>query len=294
MNSSAQGPFPHVHIVGCGLLGTSLGLALRQRGVEVTLSDLSPSALALAVDYDAGVVRTEATPLPELVVIATPPDVVATLVGDMLRMFPASTVIDVASVKQAIYRDISGDVSRFVGTHPMAGRERGGAVSGRSDLFTGRPWVICEGDAGLRAHITAFVLALGAIPIDMTAADHDEAVALVSHLPQVVSTLSAARLGHATPEALSLAGAGVRDVTRIAASDPGLWVQIVSANHSALLTHLRALRGDLDSVIEALQDISAKGAKAALAARFHEGWRGVETSGQTRSIKPTGVVAGGD
>jgi prephenate dehydrogenase len=109
----------------------------------------------------------------------------------------------------------------------------------------------------------------------MTAADHDEAVALVSHLPQVVSTLSAARLGHATPEALSLAGAGVRDVTRIAASDPGLWVQIVSANHSALLTHLRALRGDLDSVIEALQDISAKGAKAALAARFHEGVAGV-------------------
>jgi len=162
-----------------------------------------------------------------------------------------------------------------VGTHPMAGRERGGAVSARSDLFTARPWVICEGEDVARQKIRAFIVSLGAIAIDMSAREHDEAVAVVSHVPQLVASLTAARLEGATPEALSLAGAGVRDVTRIAASDPALWVQIVAANSAALVGHLKSLHGDLESVIAALEDTAAKGSKAILSQALHRGMTGV-------------------
>jgi prephenate dehydrogenase len=157
----------------------------------------------------------------------------------------------------------------------MAGRERGGAVSARSDLFTARPWVMCEGDDLARQKIRAFILSLGAIAIDMSAREHDEAVAVVSHVPQLVASLTAARLEGATPEALSLAGAGLRDVTRIAASDPALWVQIVSANSESLVGHLKSLKGDLESVIAALENTTAKGSKAVLSHTFQQGVTGV-------------------
>ena len=183
--------------------------------------------------------------------------------------------MDVASVKQAIYAALPEVSPRFVGTHPMAGRERGGAVSARSDLFTARPWVMCEGDDLARQKIRAFILSLGAIAIDMSAREHDEAVAVVSHVPQLVASLTAARLEGATPEALSLAGAGLRDVTRIAASDPALWVQIVSANSESLVGHLKSLKGDLESVIAALENTTAKGSKAVLSHTFQQGVTGV-------------------
>ena len=275
MSTSTSGPFGVVHIVGCGLLGTSLGLALTGRGVEVTLEDASPSALGLALDYDAGLSRTSDSRPPELVIIATPPDVVAEVAVRVLAEFPEALVMDVASVKQAIYAALPEVSPRFVGTHPMAGRERGGAVSARSDLFTARPWVMCEGDDLARQKIRAFILSLGAIAIDMSAREHDEAVAVVSHVPQLVASLTAARLEGATPEALSLAGAGLRDVTRIAASDPALWVQIVSANSESLVGHLKSLKGDLESVIAALENTTAKGSKAALSHTFQQGVTGV-------------------
>ena len=275
MNATAASSFSCVHIVGCGLLGASMGLALTQRGVTVTLQDGSPAAVDLATDYGAGRARTDASLIPELVVVATPPDVVGSVVTECLELFPEATIIDVASVKKQVYSEIHGEIDRFVGTHPMAGRERGGAVAARSDLFTGRPWVLCEGEESRRAGVREFVRQLGAIPIDMGAAEHDEAVALVSHLPQVVASLSASRLDAASPEALSLAGAGVRDVTRIAASDPALWVQILSANSGALLPHVKALLSDLEQLVGALEDVSAQGAKTTIASTLQRGVSGV-------------------
>jgi prephenate dehydrogenase len=200
---------------------------------------------------------------------------VAEVAVRVLAEFPEALVMDVASVKQAIYAALPEVSPRFVGTHPMAGRERGGAVSARSDLFTARPWVMCEGDDLARQKIRAFILSLGAIAIDMSAREHDEAVAVVSHVPQLVASLTAARLEGATPEALSLAGAGLRDVTRIAASDPALWVQIVSANSESLVGHLKSLKGDLESVIAALENTTAKGSKAVLSHTFQQGVTGV-------------------
>jgi prephenate dehydrogenase len=269
-----------VRIVGSGLLGTSIGLRLRQHGVDVILDDVSPAARSLAVDYGAGRVPAD-DDQPTLVVVAVPPDVTATIVASELQRFPEALVTDVASVKVAPLvelRTLGADVSRYIGSHPMAGRERGGAVSARADLFIGRPWVIAgHDDITYRraAAVEDLALDLGATPIEMTPEEHDDGVALVSHVPQVVASLMASRLAEAPDSSLGLAGQGVRDVTRIAASDPALWVQILGANASPVVEVLRALRVDLDGVIDALAAPEAPGARRAVAEAIGAGNGGV-------------------
>lgn len=269
-----------VRIVGAGLLGASIGLALRARGVDVILSDISPSTVTLAVDYGAGRVPAEGD-TPELIVVCVPPDVVATTVAAELAAYPNALVTDVASIKLAPLNELRAlgvDLSRYIGSHPMAGRERGGAVSARADLFVGRPWVIAgHNDITYRraAPVEDLALDLGAIPIEMDVAEHDASVALVSHVPQVVSSLLAARLRDAPDTAVSLAGQGLRDTTRIASSEPGLWVQILAANADQVVGVLGELRDDLDRVIQALGNPSAPGARRALAESLAAGNAGV-------------------
>jgi prephenate dehydrogenase len=269
-----------VRIVGTGLLGTSIGLALVARGVDVALDDISPSGLALAIDYGAG--RAAAPDdEPQLIVVCVPPDVTARIVARELEAFPGSLVTDVASVKVAPLRELAelgADVSRYIGSHPMAGRERSGAVAARADLFIGRPWVIAGHDGisyGRAAAVEQLALDLGALPIEMTVADHDRNVALVSHAPQLISSLLAARLTDATDAATSLAGQGLRDTTRIAASDPELWVQILGANAPAISGILHAYRTDLDRAITAIDAPDAAGARRALAELLAGGNAGV-------------------
>ena len=269
-----------VRIVGTGLLGTSIGLALRERGVDVILDDISPAGLDLAIDYGAG---RHAAPgdEPELVIVCVPPDVTARVVAAELAAHPAAIVTDVASVKVAPLDELraaGADISRYIGSHPMAGRERSGAISARADLFIGRPWVIAGHDGityRRAAAVEQLALDLGALPIEMAAAEHDRNVALVSHAPQLVSTLLARRLGGATDSAVSLAGQGLRDTTRIASSDPELWVQILGANSAPVAEILRALRTDLDAVLVALDDPTAPGARRTLAETLAGGNAGV-------------------
>ncbi|MDN3477987.1 prephenate dehydrogenase [Curtobacterium sp. APC 4022] len=270
-----------VRIVGTGLLGASIGLALRDKGVEVVLDDVSPAALALAVDYGAG--RPPAAgDEPELIVVAVPPDVTATVVERELRNHPNAVVTDVASVKSGPLdrlRAVGADVSRYIGSHPMAGRERSGPTAARADLFIGRPWVIAGHDdiSHQRAAVVEHLaLDLGATVVPMDAESHDRAVAVVSHAPQLVATLMASRLRDAPGEALGLAGGGVRDVTRIAASDPGLWVQIIGANAEHIRPVLADLRDELDRVLTALADPAAAGSPRAIAETMASGNRGVE------------------
>lgn len=266
-----------VRIVGTGLLGTSIGLALRELGVDVVLANRSPSALALAVDYGAGRVAT-ADDKPSLIVVAVSPDVTADIVADELAAFPEALVTDVASVKLELLntlRERGVDLDRYVGSHPMAGRERGGAIMARTDLFVGRPWVIStDAQPNAQTVVEALALDLQATPIRMSAAEHDQSVALVSHLPQVVASLLAARLT-GNDSALRLSGQGLRDTTRIAASDPELWVQILSANHQPVAELLTALRDDLNSVLSALENPNEPGAKREIAAAVAAGNRGV-------------------
>ncbi|QZY51260.1 prephenate dehydrogenase [Leucobacter tenebrionis] len=270
-----------VHVIGAGLLGASVGLGLREHGVDVTLEDLSPTTVALAADYGAGRVRTADDAPPALVVVATPPDVTADVVERALSEYPDAVVTDVASVKLAPFLELTRrgiDLTNYVGSHPMAGRERGGAIMARADLFTARPWVVCrdhETPAEALALVEAVALDLGAVLIEMTPEEHDRSVGLVSHLPQVVSSLLAARLVPATDQAIGLAGGGLRDTTRIASSDPELWVQILGANREPVVELLDALAGDIAAFTDALRDPERGGAKRRIADLLAAGNRGV-------------------
>ncbi|MDD9207018.1 prephenate dehydrogenase [Georgenia sp. 10Sc9-8] len=254
---ATRGP---VRVVGTGLLGASLGLALRTAGVDVQLADLSPTAQALARDLGAGDLTAPDSPEPTLVVVATPPDVAGPTVVAELAAHPDAVVTDVASVKALIAEEVEAgagaDAARYVGSHPMAGRERSGAAAADADLFAGRPWVVVPGPRTTsEAVLTVRALAadVGATPVTLGAQEHDDAVALVSHLPQLAASLVAARLPGAPESALGLAGQGLRDVTRIAASDPMLWAAILVGNAGPVAHALRALRGDLDTLLDALE-----------------------------------------
>lgn len=269
-----------VRIVGAGLLGASIGLALRSKGVDVIVHDASPGALSLAIDYGAGRAAAD-TDNPALIVVAVPPDQTAAVVAQELAAYPDAIVTDVASVKAlplAELRTLGADTSRYVGSHPLAGRERGGAISARADLFVGRPWVIATGNGETTAMVGVIedlVLDLDAVPVLMTAEEHDRSVALVSHVPQVVATLLAKQLSGGSERTLSLAGQGLRDTTRIASSDPQLWIQILAANSPTVVEILRAFRTDLDGVIATLEEPAAPGAKRAIAEALAAGNAGV-------------------
>lgn len=270
-----------VRVVGAGLLGASVGHALRARGIDVVLEDASPSQLRLAIDYGAG---RAATPddQPTLIVVAVPPDVVADVVERELRAFPGAVVTDVASVKLEPLQELRGrgvDLTHYIGSHPLAGRERGGAISARADLFIGSPWVVCRDGktpASDLALVEALALDLGATPIEMTPEDHDRSVALVSHVPQLVASLLAGRFTDAPDGSLRLAGQGVRDTTRIAASAPELWVQILAANAAPVVDILDALSQDLAAVADALRAPEAPGARREIADTIRRGNEGVE------------------
>jgi prephenate dehydrogenase len=269
-----------VRVVGAGLLGASVGLGLRAHGVDVSLDDASPTNLSLAVDYGAGRVAAD-DDNPVLVVVAVPPDLTASVVRRELEAYPDAVVTDVASVKVAPFEELEAsgvDLTRYVGSHPLAGRERGGAISARRDLFIGRPWVVCTRPELSRKQtgvVEDLILDLGATPVEMNTVAHDAAVALVSHTPQIISTLMAKRLSSASDAALALTGQGLRDVTRIASSSPELWVQILGANAPAVVDILRAYRDDLDRVIASLGDPQASGARRAMAEEFADGNAGV-------------------
>ena len=251
----ADGP---VLVVGAGLLGTSIGLALRRQGVDVALTDVNREHVRTAAGLGAANLDADAV-VPTLVVVAVPPDHVAVQVARALRTTPA-VVTDVASVKLAPFREASASVApealtRYVGGHPMAGSERSGPLAASGALFDGRPWAVCpHGSSAVEAveRVTALAVACGATPLTLTPEEHDRAVARISHLPHLLSVLMAGRLADAPAEHLALSGQGVRDVTRVAAGDPRLWQQIVGANTEALGGLLQEVRDDLDRLLGAL------------------------------------------
>ncbi len=294
---------PRVHgtvrVVGAGLLGSSIGHALTALGVDVALDDTSPAQLRLAVDYGAGR-RADAGDDPTLVVVAVPPDVVAEVIERELAAHPRAVVTDVASVKLEplrALRERGVDLTHYIGSHPLAGRERGGAIAARADIFVGRPWVVCrdgETPAADLAVVEALALDLGAMPIEMGPEEHDRAVALVSHVPQLVASLLAGRFADAPEGSLGLAGQGVRDTTRIAASAPELWVQILGANSAPVVDVLDALAADLSAVAAALRTPDAPGARRAVADAIRRGNDGVERlpgkHGQNRRFEQVVVM----
>lgn len=247
---SANLPFSHVTIVGSGLIGTSIGLALAQRDVKVLMKDSDSRTQALAQEL-VGVTDNQK---PDLLIFAVPVSEFSTVLNEFEVTSCNLGFIDVSSLQNKPLQEVERSnisSSKFLPSHPMAGREVGGAESARADLFEGRPWIIdSKGvDPVLLKAGAALIASLGSHLVDMPSAEHDKAVALVSHLPQLISSLMAKQLPGANPKWLELAGGGLRDTTRIAASDPSLWSQIVAANTSEILPLLKNVASDLESLI---------------------------------------------
>ena len=262
-----------VRIVGTGLIGASLGMALSRKGFQVSLDDPSPTAAALARDLGAGVLAADTVDVPDVIVVAAPPDVVADVVARELLQWPNAVVTDAASVKGSVLRALQGkglDLSRYVGSHPMAGREKSGAVAAQSDLFEGRSWVVAPGpqaSAGAIELVRRVAAAAGSAVLVMTPVEHDAAVAAVSHVPQIAASLVASQLLDLSSSAVALSGQGIRDVTRIAASDPSMWTQILVGNAPAVRGVLESLAEQLDAVLVALRHLESDADRGTVGAR---------------------------
>lgn len=245
-------------IVGTGLIGTSVGLALRSQGHTVWLADRSPDHLAEALALGAG----ETPPVdadPDVVLAAVPPAAVKAVVDSYSKLYVNSTFTDVASVKNQPVVEIQTNrelASRFVGGHPMAGRETAGPGGARGDLFKDRLWILTPTTA-TEPHRVDMVRQLaescGAVVTTMNAEAHDRAVALTSHTPQVLASVMAGLIASADMDDIRLAGQGLRDLTRIAASNPELWDDILTSNAQEVEAVLDAFVQRLSAVRDALK-----------------------------------------
>jgi prephenate dehydrogenase len=263
-------------IVGAGLMGTSLGLAVRRAGGTVHLHDRDPERLRLAESLGAGEACAQATPGPacgsfDLAVVAVPPRQVAAVCVELLRCGVADVVSHIASVQTNVQDEVEtelGAVANFVGGHPVAGRETTGPAGADAGLLHARPWAVCPPPSATPDAVEALVglvRATGAVPVQLTARAHDDLLALVSHVPQLVASALAATLTD-HPGAAALAGPGFRDMTRLADSPAQMWTEIVEANAPAVRASLEALiaqldriRGDADAPADAVGDLVERG-----------------------------------
>ena len=245
-----------VRIVGAGLIGTSIGLALAAKNIPLEMIDVDTRNQGLAQDLTGAVSISD----PELIILATPLRALSQVINEQYALNPNSTFMDVCSVKVEPLEKVKASklpLRQFVGTHPMAGREVGGAESARADLFLSRSWIVTpdsQTDPSATAKVKALIQLLGASCVELDAASHDAAVARVSHLPQIAATLLAGSLHGVAPEWLDLAGAGLRDTTRIAASDENLWKEIINSNSKEIKGLLTTLHNELGAMIDAVDD----------------------------------------
>ncbi|CAB4910600.1 unannotated protein [freshwater metagenome] len=254
-----------VLVIGAGLIGASIGLALTRANVEVWLQDVDADQVETAVAMGAGrpyMLNSGQSNAPQIIVVAVPPRFAAGVLSRASLEFPTSVITDVTSVKNNILKQaIEGgaDAVRLVGGHPMAGREVSGAAAARKDLFDDRLWIVTtspDSSSEAQSAVEQLALTCGAIPVRMTVAEHDQAVALVSHAPQIVSSALAAQLVAAQEQHIAVAGQGLRDMTRIAASDSALWVDILSENAGPVAEVMGGVVAELQEVLRALQELA--------------------------------------
>lgn len=253
-------PCERIAIVGVGLIGGSLALAVREAWPRIRIVGVDrPAVLAHARGagaIDEGVEQVGAVGDVDLVVLAAPVRQNLRLLADLASHAPAAVVTDVGSTKREIVKaaGLLGLAPRFVGGHPIGGAERGGFGFARPDLFRGRPWVLTpEASTGAAAEDVVSRLAegTGARVVRTTPAEHDRLMAYLSHLPQLaVSALMDTVGASAHAEGLRLAGRGLVDTTRLASSPADVWRDICAAN-SDMLT------GAIDQLIERLADMRA-------------------------------------
>jgi prephenate dehydrogenase len=225
---SNDGPFSSIAIVGNGLIGASIGQAVRRAWPAVTVTALDAGDAVTAL---AGA---------DLVVLSAPVRANVGLIERILPFVtPATVVTDTGSTKRTICRAAATHAGLdFIGGHPMAGGARGGAVNARADLFDGRPWILTPRPGNPTDAVTrldAFVSGLGAVPHVMTPELHDRFVGAVSHLPQLTASALMHVVGKLAGDAgLEIAGAGLMDTTRLAASPADIWKDIAATNDDVL------------------------------------------------------------
>lgn len=276
-------------IAGVGLIGGSIGLGIKQRGLAARVIgyDLDPVVLEAAVGLGAvdsvrlspGAWLADA----DLVILAAPTLSLEPLLKSIAPHLSVSTVVtDVGSVKQPITssaRALRADGSltaRFVGGHPMAGSERGGVLNADPALLENAVWVLtpeADTDAQALGAVKSFVEALGARPLEVPPDQHDELVATVSHLPYLAAVALTTLIDDGDERALKslLAAGGFRDLTRVASGDPRMSRDMLSGNRAAVARALRAFRQRLDELEAVLGSPEALLEQAEAAKRTRDG-----------------------
>ena len=288
-----------VAILGIGLLGGSLGMALRRRGLAREVAGFARREATVVEALEAEAVDSAATELgpvvqgADLVVLCTPLGEMAALGERLSGLLAAGTIVtDVGSVKAPVVECLTGPVARaggfFVGSHPMAGSERTGVASGRPDLFEGAVSVVTPVDAThapALAQVEEFWRSLGARTLTLSPATHDELVARSSHLPHLLASVLATYVLSARhgAEQAQLCATGFRDTTRLACGSPVMWRDIALANRRAILDALDGLESVLREARGALE--AADGARLE---RFFEGAREVRSAWAAGGVRPNG------
>ena len=257
-------PLAQLAVFGPGLIGGSVALAARRRGLCVRLSvwsrDEAERAAVRRLELADLVTGdpAEAVRGADLVVLCTPPGALAGLAGQIApHLAPGAAVSDVASVKAGVAEELTAILGgRYAGAHPMAGAERQGLSAARADLFEGAVCLLTPDertDPDALETVGAFWRDLGARVRCLPPAAHDEAVALVSHLPHVLAAALVDFVGAQPGGATDCAGPGWRDMTRVAGGSPELWTEILSRNRGPVTYALRGLMDKLRAVLEVLE-----------------------------------------
>ncbi|MEU4982600.1 prephenate dehydrogenase [Streptomyces sp. NPDC021969] len=251
-----------VVIVGAGVIGRSVGLALRRHGVTTYLTDADPEAALAGERCGAGF----AAPPPrqaDIAVLAVPPDQVAPVLAEHQKLGTARCYTDVSGVKVQLHREVRAhgcDLASLVSGAPVVGGS--GPVQARADLFDGRPWALTptEATGNLALNCALELVALcGAVSVLLDPETHDRAVALVSHAPHLVASLVAARLLGGDESAVRLAGQDLRDVTRTADANPERWARILTANAGPVADQLDDWAAEAQAMARELRDAARSG-----------------------------------
>ena len=249
--------FDRVRVIGAGLIGTSIALGLKSAGYSLNIEDEDPEAEEIAQGL---IGQSSSEEVPELVIVATPILTIPSLVREYGNRYPQATIIDIGGLKSEVIAEVEqfSELSmRFCATHPMAGREISGALAARGDLFEGRIWIytptVNASDLAI-ARALEIIRALGASEVRLDPREHDQAIAGISHLPQVVSSLLSASLIDLSDRDIKLAGQGLKDVSRLAASSSSLWSELLHANSAAVVDLLQIFARNLEDLSISLQN----------------------------------------